>query len=96
MSIAEKFAAMEYGPAPEDSKEAVAWLDRHGRRFAHFIGGAWQSPSGNAYFETFDPSNADSLASVAQGSPEDVDTAVKAARAASPKWQVLTPHVRAR
>ena len=36
MSIAEKFVSMEYGPAPEDSKEASTWLERHGRRFATF------------------------------------------------------------
>ena len=36
MSIAEKFVSMEYGPAPEDSKEASAWLERHGRRFGFF------------------------------------------------------------
>jgi len=42
MSIAEKFVSMEYGPAPEDSKEAGAWLERHGRRFGLFIAGAWQ------------------------------------------------------
>ncbi|MBI3477515.1 MAG: aldehyde dehydrogenase family protein [Acidobacteria bacterium] len=96
MSIAEKFATMEYGPAPEDPKEAVAWLDRHGRRFAHFINGAWQKPSADGYFDTFDPSNGEKLASLAQGSSADVDAAVKAARAASPKWQALTPHIRAR
>jgi len=39
MSIAEKFVAMEYGPAPEDSKEAMTWLYHHGRRFGHFING---------------------------------------------------------
>ena len=44
MSIAEKFATMEYGPAPEDSKEALTWLDRHGRQFGHFINGAWAKP----------------------------------------------------
>src|ERR1700704_6351086 len=87
---------MEYGPAPEDPKEATAWLDRHGRRFGHFIQGAWQNPAGNEYFDTVDPSNGDKLASVAQGSEADVDAAVKAARTASPKWQALTPHVRAR
>jgi len=43
MSIAEKFVSMEYGPAPEDSKEAVAWLGRHGHRLKHFIGGGWQA-----------------------------------------------------
>jgi len=37
MSIVEKFMTMEYGPAPEDPREALAWLDRHSRRFGHFI-----------------------------------------------------------
>jgi aldehyde dehydrogenase (NAD+) len=96
MSIAEKFATMEYGPAPEDPKEAVGWLERHGRSFSHFINGAWQKPSEGGYFDTFDPSNGEKLASVAQGSAADVDAAVKAARGASAKWQALTPHVRAR
>src|SRR5882672_4265339 len=96
MSIAEKFATMEYGPAREDPKQAAAWLDRHERRFGHFINGAWQKPSAGGYFDTFDPSNGEKLASAAQGSAADVDAAVEAARAASPKWQALTPHVRAR
>jgi aldehyde dehydrogenase (NAD+) len=96
MSIAEKFATMEYGPAPEDSKEAVAWLDRHGRRFGHFINGEWRNPAAGEYFDTLDPSNGEKLAAVAQGSAADVDAAVKAARAAAPKWRALTPHARAR
>ena len=96
MSIAEKFVSMEYGPAPEDSKEATAWLDRHGRRFGHFIDGKWHAPTAGEYFDTIDPSNGEKLASVAQGSAADVAAAVKAARAASTKWQALTPHARAR
>lgn len=96
MSIAEKFAAMEYGPAPEDPKEASAWLDRHRRKFSHFIDGSWQAPAAGEYFDTFDPSNGEKLASVAQGTAADIDAAVKAARVASPKWRSLTPHVRAR
>jgi aldehyde dehydrogenase (NAD+) len=96
MSIAEKFLTMEYGPAPEDSKESQLWLDHHGRRFAHFINGAWQPPAAGEYFDTHDPSTGEKLASVAQGSAADVDAAVRAARAASPKWRALTPHARAR
>ena len=96
MSIAEKFVSMEYGPAPEDSKEAVAWLGRHGHRLQHFIGGGWQAPAAGEYFDTVDPSNGEKLASVAQGSPADVDAAVKAARAASSGWRALSPHARAR
>ncbi|MGA7295812.1 MAG: aldehyde dehydrogenase family protein, partial [Terriglobales bacterium] len=96
MSIAEKFASMEYGPAPEDSKEATSWLERHGGRFQHFINGRWQAPVEEEYFDSLDPSNGERLASVAQASPADVDSAVKAARAAYPEWQALTPHSRAR
>ncbi len=96
MSIAEKFVSMEYGPAPEDPKEAGAWLDRHNRRFGLFIGGAWQAPADGEYFDTCDPSNGEKLAAVGQGSATDIDAAVRAARAASPKWRALTPHARAR
>ncbi len=96
MSIAEKFVSMEYGPAPEDSKEATTWLERHGYRFQHFIGGGWHPPAAGEYFDTVDPSNGEKLASIAQGSAADVDAAVKAGRAASAGWQALTPHARAR
>jgi len=96
MSIAEKFVSMEYGPAPEDSKEATAWLERNSHRFSHFIGGAWHAPAAGQYFDTVDPSNGEKLAAIAQGSGSDVDTAVKAARSASVAWQALSPHARAR
>jgi aldehyde dehydrogenase (NAD+) len=96
MSIAEKFVTMEYGPAPEDPKEAQAWLERHGHRFGHFIDGTWQAPATGEYFDTLDPSNGERLASVGQGSTADIDSAVQSARAAFPKWRALTPHIRAR
>jgi aldehyde dehydrogenase (NAD+) len=96
MSIAEKFATMEYGPAPEEPKEALLWLDRHGRRFGHFIAGAWQRPAEGVFFDTIDPATGEKIASVAQGSAKDVDAAVQAARNALPKWQSLTSHQRAR
>jgi aldehyde dehydrogenase (NAD+) len=96
MSIAEKFVAMEYGPAPEDPKEALSWLERHSKRFGLFIDGSWHAPSAAGYFDTFDPSTGEKLASIAQGSAADIDAAVKAARTAAPKWQSLTAHARAR
>ncbi len=96
MSIADKFVTMEYGPAPEDSKEALSWLDLHERRFGMFIDGGWRPPVAGEYFDTLDPSNGEKLATVAQGGPADIDAAVLAARIAAPKWQALTPHIRAR
>ena len=66
MSIVEKFMTMDYGPAPEDPREALAWLDRSGRRFVHYIGGAWQPPAAGEYFDTSDPSTGEKLASIAK------------------------------
>jgi aldehyde dehydrogenase (NAD+) len=96
MSIVEKFMSMDYGPALEDPREALLWLDAHGRRFGHFINGEWHPPAAGQYIDTADPSTGDVLSSIAQGSAADVDAAVKAARAALPLWQSLTPHARAR
>jgi aldehyde dehydrogenase (NAD+) len=96
MSIAEKFLAMDYGPAPEDPKEALLWLDRHLRRFGHFIAGEWRQPVEGVFFDSINPSTGEQIASVAQGSAADIDAAVTAARNALPKWQALAPHARAR
>src|SRR5439155_24317854 len=96
MSIAEKFASMEYGPAPEDPKDALAWLDRHGRRFGHFVNGDWLDPQDGVFFATSDPATGEKIADVSQGSAADVDAAVKAGRKAFPGWQALSGHKRAR
>src|SRR5271163_1647823 len=96
MSVVEKFRTMEYGPAPEDPKESLHWLDAHKRRFGHFIGGAWKAPADGKYFDTTDPSNGEKTAEVAQGNAADVNAAVKAARSALKGWQALTGHERAR
>lgn len=96
MSVIEKFRTMEYGPAPEDPKESLQWLEQHKRKFGHFIGGAWKAPLDGKYFETTDPSTGDLIAEVAQGTAGDVDLAVKAARAALKGWRVLSGHERAK
>ena len=96
MSVVEKFLSMEYGPAPEDPREALAWLDQHKRTLGHFIGGTFRPPAEGAYFDTLDPSTGEPLAAVAQGSAADIDAAVKAARGALAEWQSLSPHARAR
>jgi aldehyde dehydrogenase (NAD+) len=96
MSIAEKFLTLEYGPAPEDPKDAQLWLDRHQRRFGHFIAGEWRQPVEGGFFDTTNPATGEKIADVAQGSAADIDAAVQAARNAFPQWQALAPHMRAR
>jgi aldehyde dehydrogenase (NAD+) len=96
MTVAEKYVTMEYGPALEDAKEALLWLEQHGRSFGHFIGGEWHAPIAGESFDTADPSSGEVLATVAQGSAADIDAAVQAARSALGPWQSLSPHARAR
>lgn len=94
-SVVEKFYSMEYGPAPEDASEVTKWLDAHKRAFGHYIDGAWTKATG-VTFETKNPATGEVIAKIASARADDVDRAVKAARAALPGWQALTGHQRAR
>jgi aldehyde dehydrogenase (NAD+) len=94
--VSEIYESMEYGPAPEGAGPALAWLETHGRRFDHFIDGAWQPSADGARFPTLNPATGKPLAEVSQGGPDDVSRAVAAARAAQPAWAALGPAGRAR
>ncbi|MDA0313390.1 MAG: aldehyde dehydrogenase family protein, partial [Gemmatimonadetes bacterium] len=93
--VAEIFESLEYGPAPEADHLANEWLEAHGRAFGHFIDGAWTDCEGES-FDVANPATAQIIARVSQGTPEDVDRAVRAARAAQAGWWALGPHARAR
>src|SRR5690606_27604688 len=94
MSVRDIFETMDYGPAPEADDVAIAWLERHGRRFGHFVGGRFTKPAST--FATFHPGDGSELAQVSQGTDKDVAKAVGAAREALPGWQALGGHGRAR
>ncbi|MFB9243155.1 aldehyde dehydrogenase family protein [Massilia antarctica] len=93
-TINEILQTMDYGPAPESTKEAQAWLDQHERRFGLFIDNAWLEPADT--FATTNPADGKELAQVSQASGADVDRAVEAARRAQPGWVALGGHGRAR
>ena len=95
-TLPEIFTSMEYGPAPESDKPALAWLKEHGASFGHFINGRWTTPRRGAQFDVMNPATSTVLARVAQGSRADVNAAVTAARKALPAWQELSGHARAR
>ena len=94
MSVKEIFETMEYGPAPESAAEALAWLVDQGARFGHFIAGSFTPPG--ILFETRNPATGEVLASITQGSQDDVDAAVDAARQAQPAWEDMGGPARAR
>ena len=61
----------------------------------HFIGGEWLDASDGATIEVLNPATGEPIAEVAQGTAEDVDRAVAAAKAALPGWMDATPGERA-
>src|SRR6476659_7429791 len=93
-SVAQIFESLEYGPAPESDKDALAWLGKHERVFGQFVAGQWTEPGET--FDVYNPATRDLLARVSQGTAADVDAAVAAARGALPAWRGLTSHARAR
>jgi len=92
--IAQIFETLEYGPAPESAQPALDWLKAHDGVFGHFINGAWTKPEKT--FSSDNPATGESLALVSEGTAEDVDKAVKAARAAFKSWSALSGYERAK
>ncbi|CAM5384313.1 aldehyde dehydrogenase [Streptomyces avidinii] len=60
-----------------------------------YIGGEWRAAVGRERIEVFNPADEQLIASVPAGTEEDVDAAVRAARAAFPSWAATAPAERA-
>ena len=84
MSVKEIFETMDYGPAPEDAKEALAWIKSRGSIAGHFINGKWAELRDD--FATSNPATGEKLAGVTKGRKVEVDAAVASARKAQAKW----------
>jgi acyl-CoA reductase-like NAD-dependent aldehyde dehydrogenase len=65
---------------PEKQEDAMRKLDKF------FIDGRWVGPSGDDIIEVVNPATEEVIASVPEGTPEDVDAAVRAARTAFDGW----------
>ncbi|MET9468973.1 aldehyde dehydrogenase family protein [Streptomyces sp. NPDC006544] len=60
-----------------------------------YIGGEWRAAVGRGHIEVVNPADEQPIASVPAGTDEDVDAAVRAARAAFPSWAATAPAERA-
>lgn len=61
----------------------------------HYAGGEWIPSSGTGTIDVLDPSSEQVIATVAAGTSDDVDHAVRAARGAFPAWAETQPDERA-
>jgi aldehyde dehydrogenase (NAD+) len=82
-----EFAAfLNYSPAPESSEHVEIR-----ERYEHFINGEFTEPVKKRYFKSINPSTEKVISEFAEGTSEDVDAAVKAARKAYEKeWSSLS------
>ena len=94
MTVKDIFETMDYGPAPESTSEAMAWIAKYDGKFGQFINGEF-TPHHDG-FESRNPATGDILALVTQASSDDVDAAVTAATKAQKKWARTSGHERAK
>ncbi|WP_428547899.1 aldehyde dehydrogenase family protein [Profundibacter sp.] len=94
MTVKDIFETMDYGPAPESTSEAMAWIAKHDGKFGLFINGEF-TPHHDG-FESRNPATGEILALVTQASGDDVDAAVTAATKAQKKWARTSGHERAK
>src|SRR5207302_1708987 len=86
-SVAEIFKTMEYGPAPESDKEALAWLGKHGRVFGHYINGEWTEPGKT--FDVMNPATNKIIARVTDGTKDEVAAEVAGYEAIGVVGQII-------
>lgn len=62
------------------------------KQYQHYIGGQWTDPASGRWFDTENPYSGDAWARIAEGSADDVDAAVAAAKAAfEGEWGAMKP-----
>jgi aldehyde dehydrogenase (NAD+) len=87
-----RFGGLDYAPAPEATDHVQLRAD-HGL----LIGGRWVEPASERRFKTINPATEEVLSEVAEAGEEDVDAAVRAARAAYTKvWSRMPGAERAK
>ncbi len=80
-------------PATDGARRFLAVGER-----SHFIANEWRAPQAGRYLPTVNPATGEVLAKIAAGDADDIDVAVRAARAAfsSGPWPEMLPAQRAR
>jgi lactaldehyde dehydrogenase/glycolaldehyde dehydrogenase len=68
-------------------KEKFGGVDR----YRHFINGQWVASTGKDFIEVENPATEEIIAQVPNGTADDAERALEAARAAQPAWEALPP-----
>src|SRR4029077_9902676 len=68
-------------------KEKFSGIDR----YRHFIAGQWTASTGKDFIDVENPATEEIIAQVPNGTADDAERALEAAKAAQPAWEALPP-----
>ena len=86
MTLIQEFDQLNYSQALESDAEAQAWLQSKGRRFGHYINGAFVSAADAQLIDVTNPATGKVLAQIEAATSAQVDQAIASAREAQPSW----------
>ena len=87
---------INYGPAPEDAKDVLDWINNLTSPNHNFINGSWVKATSKKTMLSINPSTNKKLYDLTISSKTDVDRAVKAAKNSFSSWSKTSPFQRSK
>ena len=94
--IIKNYKKIQYGPAPEDDKEVLKWINNLSSPNKFFVGGKWIKSNSKKYIQSINPSNNHKLFKLSIASKSDVDNAVRKAKNSFSSWSKTSPFQRSK
>ena len=88
--IIKNFQNISYGPAPEDDKEVIRWIENLKNPNYIYINGKFVKASSSKKIGIINPATKKNIASLALASKKDVDFAINSAKKAHKKWSKIS------
>ncbi len=94
--IIKNFKNISYGPAPEDSKDVMSWINSLNNPNFLFINGKWLKSKSSKKIKVINPATNKKLTTLAVSNKSDVNQAVSAAKKAFASWSKTSSDSRAK
>ena len=94
--IIQKFKKISYGPAQEDSKDVMSWINSLNNPNYLFINGTWVKSKSPKKIQVINPATNKKLTTLSISNKADVNAAVGAAKKAFNSWSKTSSDSRAK
>ena len=94
--IIQNFKNISYGPAPEDSKDVMLWINSLNHPNLLFINGKWIKSKSSKKIQVINPATNKKLTTLAVSNKSDVNEAVGAAKKSFASWSKTSSDTRAK